>query len=101
MLTFLHQRCKDTANILQDVDEEIEKSLLFGHWVAFFKRVQKIRFDIPDGIGIVEAGSAFKMQVEASEVEIDRSHRCDAVVGKEGLGMDKALRVLVDLHARA
>lgn len=66
-----------------------------------FERFQKIVTKLRHRFTFIHPYATFKLQIEAAEIEVRCSDGCDGVIRDKGLGMDKALGVFVNFHARS
>ena len=60
--------------------EQPRLAILLGDLLALLEGLEIVLLDRTDRIGSVQASTAFKMQIETSEVEVGGSNRCNNVI---------------------
>ena len=96
---FLHQRRKQSHYVLYKSYRETLFALFYAYLLTFFKRLQKIVLYVCNGVFIVNHRAALEVEIQAPEIHIGRSYRCNGIVGNEYLGMYKPRSVFKYFYA--
>ena len=94
----LHQWCKNAADALEKLLDNTCLTIGLGDLSALLERVEIVFLNGNDRIGSVQAGTALKMEIQATEIEIGGSHGCHGIVRNEELGVHKTACVFVDFY---
>lgn len=96
----LHQRRKRAQEPAgEPAAEPVPLAVLDGDLSAFGQRLLIIRLDCRYRRGAAHQGRAFKVEVQTAVVQVDAAGDGGGIVADEGLGVNKAGGVFVDLDA--
>ena len=98
-------RCTDSLHQRGENPQHVKKNPLEGVTGAFFQRdfvrggerPQEIGFYRLNGFAAVQKNAAFKVQVQAAEIQIGSADRGNDIVADKGFAVVKARRVFIDL----
>ena len=101
VLWLLHERGKEAADASQEPHEKIGLAIGLRDGTATLQDPEKILLEGENGACPIEANTALEVEIQAAEIQVGRADRGHGIVRDKGLGVDKAVGILVDLHARA
>lgn len=96
----LHQRCKQTGDLLKQMHEEIAAAIFLQNGMAGLQGDEKILLDVLDSRAAEQERSALEVEIQTAEIQIGGTHSGDPIIRYKGLGVHETLKHEIEQSAK-